>query len=219
MTIEFLKTELSAAQTRIVQLDSEVADKDQRNAILIARVKILEEKLNKDILDKYFPHEDLSTRRPPPPTDTVTTGGAAPGPSQSSTPPVQRIQTCCSGKQSSQQLSCSCSSGCCHSHNCSGRPPMSALHCQVNSNCSNQSHSNVIQVEKQDSLVELSNKVDIICSDVRDLKSVMRKLQNDFLTVNEVTPAAAQDDQNQNESLASVEEFISESMNISTNLN
>ena len=96
---------------------------------------------------------------------------------------------------------------------------MSALHCQVNSNCSNQSHSNVIQVEKQDSLVELSNKVDIICSDVRDLKSVMRKLQNDFLTVNEVTPAAAQDDQNQNESLASVEEFISESMNISTNLN
>ena len=59
---EILEKELSAAQTKIVMLDSQVKDKDQERAVLYARVKILEEKQNKEILEKYFPHpEALST--------------------------------------------------------------------------------------------------------------------------------------------------------------
>ena len=51
--INFLQTELNAAQARIVVLDKTVVDKDQELAVLWARIKILEEKQNKDVLDKY----------------------------------------------------------------------------------------------------------------------------------------------------------------------
>ena len=53
--INFLETELSAAQARIVILDKSIVDKDQELAVLRARVKILEEKLN-----KYFPKTKTS---------------------------------------------------------------------------------------------------------------------------------------------------------------
>ena len=54
-TIEILQKELSAAQSRIVILDSEIKDKNEQLKVLWARIKILEEKQNKDIIDKYFP--------------------------------------------------------------------------------------------------------------------------------------------------------------------
>ena len=56
-TIEFLRTELGAAQARIVILDASIVDKDKELSVLWARVQILEEKQNKDPLDKYFPHK------------------------------------------------------------------------------------------------------------------------------------------------------------------
>ena len=52
--IEFLQAELAAAQTRIVQLDANVKEKDQRVTILQARLKIFEDEQAKTIHDKYF---------------------------------------------------------------------------------------------------------------------------------------------------------------------
>lgn len=53
--IEFLQAELATAQTRIVQLDASVKDKDQTITILNARLKVLEEKQATTIHEKYFP--------------------------------------------------------------------------------------------------------------------------------------------------------------------
>ena len=53
--IEFLQGELSAAQARIVQLDTSVTDKDQTITILNARLKILEDEKTSKIQNKYFP--------------------------------------------------------------------------------------------------------------------------------------------------------------------
>ena len=63
--IEFLKNELKTAQTRIVQLDFEIKDKDQKISILLARNKILEEKKNEDLMNKYFPTSKPSSTTPP----------------------------------------------------------------------------------------------------------------------------------------------------------
>ena len=67
-TIEFLQNELNAAQTRIVQLDTDIKDKDQQLSVQRARIKFLEDKHNQDILDKYFPHKEKATQpvRTPP---------------------------------------------------------------------------------------------------------------------------------------------------------
>ena len=46
---EFLRTELGAAQSRIVILDASVKDKVQELSVLWARIQILEEKQNADI--------------------------------------------------------------------------------------------------------------------------------------------------------------------------
>ena len=63
--IKFLQTELSAAQTRIIQLDAKVIDLEQRITVLKAMNKVLEEKQLKDTLNKYFPtNTDLKTDCP-----------------------------------------------------------------------------------------------------------------------------------------------------------
>ena len=63
--IDFLQAELNSAQARIVQLDASIVDKDQRVAILMARLKLFEEKQANDIHEKYFPSNkrDQSTPR------------------------------------------------------------------------------------------------------------------------------------------------------------
>ena len=66
-TIDFLQNELNAARTRIVQLDADIKDKDQQISVQRAKIKILEDKQNKDILDKYFPRKDPATGSPDPP--------------------------------------------------------------------------------------------------------------------------------------------------------
>ena len=50
-----LKRELAAAQTRICQLDATIEEKDKRVAVLLSRIKILEERENASTYDKYFP--------------------------------------------------------------------------------------------------------------------------------------------------------------------
>ena len=69
-TIEFLRTELGAAQARIVILDASIVDKDKELSVLWARVQILEEKQNKELLDKYFPHK---TAKPTVPKSSTST--------------------------------------------------------------------------------------------------------------------------------------------------
>ena len=61
--INFLETELSAAQTRIVVLDKANDDKDQELAVLWARIKILEEKQNQDIFNKYSLNSQQADRQ------------------------------------------------------------------------------------------------------------------------------------------------------------
>ena len=96
-TIETLKKELSAAQSRIVLLDSEIKDKDQELSVLWTRIKILEEKQNKDIIDQYFPHpeskRDEASRKepspPPPPSSWPHGSDNPPTTGTSSDPPAQ----------------------------------------------------------------------------------------------------------------------------------
>lgn len=59
-----LNRELAAAQARISELDTQVADKDNRISILRARVKCLEEKANEQVYERYFggANQDHSSR-------------------------------------------------------------------------------------------------------------------------------------------------------------
>ena len=63
--INFLQTELSAAQTRIVQQDADIVDKDRRVSVLMARIKIFEDEQTKTLHEKYFQsgqsHQNSST--------------------------------------------------------------------------------------------------------------------------------------------------------------
>ena len=102
-TIEFLQNELKAAQTRIVQLDADIKDKDQQLSVQHARIKILEDKHNQDILDKYFPHKDKETVAPDPPPPSHHCSQCAP-------PPCTYHRSCnpapnyCSSKHPCQNL-------------------------------------------------------------------------------------------------------------------
>ena len=64
--INFLQTELAGAQARIVQLDANLKEKDQRVTILTAKIKVLEDENTKAVYDKYFPHAS-NVRTPPDP--------------------------------------------------------------------------------------------------------------------------------------------------------
>ena len=59
--IDFLEAELSAAQARIAQLDASVKDKENRVAILMARIKILEDERTKQLYENYFPEKSNNT--------------------------------------------------------------------------------------------------------------------------------------------------------------
>ena len=60
--IEFLQTELAAAQTRIVLLDASLKDKEQMCSVLLARVKVFEERENQKTFQTYFPDNAPRTR-------------------------------------------------------------------------------------------------------------------------------------------------------------
>ena len=64
-------------------LDSQIKDKDQEKGVLYARIKILEEKQNKVILDKYFPLPPADNPGSTSPTSCRT---SAKSPSQTSKP-------------------------------------------------------------------------------------------------------------------------------------
>ena len=49
---------MDTAKTRIVQLDAEILDKNQQISVLWSRIKILEEKVNNENIHKYFPNKN-----------------------------------------------------------------------------------------------------------------------------------------------------------------
>ena len=62
--IGFLEKELCAAQSRIVQLDASLKDKDQRVSVLMARIKIFEDENTRTVHEKYFPASNTTSQPP-----------------------------------------------------------------------------------------------------------------------------------------------------------
>ena len=169
-TINFLKTELGAAQTRIVELDAEIKDKDQRVAVLWARVQILEEKQNKDVLDKYFPHQADPNKPGPtssiaPPKTQIPSPPSCPG--SCAAPPPTLSGTCCTS-HCKQQLTHWCSPCPYQTH----APSHSSSH--RNHPCSTESPTE----SHNPSHVNLVNRVEVIADDILAMKAVLVELQN-----------------------------------------
>ena len=196
---DFLQAELSSAQARIVQLDASVVDKDQRISVLMARLKLFEEKQNKDIYDKYFPANDNS--QPIQPT-TV--------------PPPPCLSHCHPTHCPPHQTPPACS--------CSRHPPHPCLcHPPPHSQCSPAQSSSGNDV--MDTIKALTNEVAQIAKNTELLKSLMKKLghvpqpnandapfqtgANDatFEPLDELTAGQAGPS---NESFSSIDEFITD---------
>ena len=62
LDLAFTKRELASAQTRIVQLDAEILDKDKRIKVLLETVKAYEETETKRSYDTYFPRASTAPR-------------------------------------------------------------------------------------------------------------------------------------------------------------
>ena len=109
-TIDFLRTELGAAQARIVILDASIVDKDKELSVLWARVQILEEKQNKDLLDKYFPHK---TPQPAAPKTSASSSPCSSSGCTSSPMPCSychhhpTLFSCCSRSSATNNTGCS----------------------------------------------------------------------------------------------------------------
>ena len=100
--IEFLQTELAAAQTRIVQLDAALKDKEQMTSVLLARINGFEERENLKTFQTYFP-DNTSRKRA-----TETSSSA----SHSTSPSFFHPPRCCSNNLNTILR-------CCNHHSCS----------------------------------------------------------------------------------------------------
>ena len=199
--VEFLQTELNAAKARIVQLDASVEDKDRRVSVLMARLKLFEDKQNKDAFDKYFPTESNQH-------DNKTTPSAR----SSSTSPQPCQQSSCYPPHASK-----CSSHC-------SPPPLCCCHqrtthCHQNSQtfksspcqCKATKEFNLKDIE----LKEISDKIDTVNLNTEMLKTMMedkniktKSINEHNHNIDEAQTEAITTEQNLDESIASVEELI-----------
>ena len=131
--IYFLETELSAAQARIVVLDKASVDKDQELAVLWARIKILEEKQNQDILNKY----SLNNQQ----ADSQTSSSCT------SQPPTSPSTCCCRSKC----YSCTSPPSSCYYRST----------CSAQSNSQNRSHHCCLGNQKMNVIHEDTSKDDL----------------------------------------------------------
>ena len=159
--VEFLQTELNAAQARIVQLDSSILDKDRRVAVLMARLKVLEDANNKDVFDKYFPSDNKQNQ---------------PGKVHASYPTC----TACPTSLSCQQSACCrpqryCCSSSCH--------PASSPHCPchnrplIHKNMQPGPSSNHVSSDpdlKNTLMKELIDKIKETCIHTEELKTLIK---------------------------------------------
>ena len=182
-SIEILEKELSAAQAKIVLLDNQIKDKDQERAVLWARIKILEEKQNAELLDKYFPFADV----PVAPSQSSSGG-------PSSSPPLSR-QTCsCQATVRCNNQPCCSSQGCSAPSACSRpmwltQPP--CHHCP-HSQC----HSQVTSIPEStvsNQAADLSKEVEKTRLEVKSMEKELKGIKNLLASYEEgPTPSAAQ---------------------------
>ena len=200
-TNEFLRTELNAAQARIVLLDTTIKDKDPELSVLWARIKIFEEKENKEMLDKYFPHKSSSTAGGNSNRSSTETNSARPN------SPVYP-QPCC---QPPPQ---------CSSHRTCSATPLPCSHCYHPCNPSNTANHHVCTSGPSDDFL---NKINEISKELLELKIAVAAMNTKETPVsskkssksNEPPNKPAEDKKpddssstNLNTSFASVEEFI-----------
>ena len=165
---DFLQTELSAAKSRIVQLDTEIVDKDQQLSVLWSRIKILEDKQNSDLLDKYFPKKPNKT----PHAETANCS------EQSSSPTSQSCNFQCSRLPPSPQthnctlITCSSNMSCYQLHHCCSQIP------RRNSVCCTRSTTG--QSENK----EMLSKVSDIVKDIKQLEKVVNEIKSKLQTQN-----------------------------------
>ena len=231
-SIDILEKELSAAQAKIVTLDTQIKDKDQEREILWSRVRILEEKQNKEILDKYFPYQDNSSVK------TNNASSAAPSPDNSSARSPQSPAATCPPAPSVQ---CPCTS----SRRCAAQPPGCSHSCSsacrpmlfLPQLCSCQSPHLCQTQPLQQQSPNLSKKVEANSNEILMLKDLVYKLKHLPIQKNvipeslpssgspkpsvvtdqqirstpEVRGAAPSSGTSQDASIASIEEFIFDS--------
>ena len=213
--VEFLQTELNAAKARIVQLDASILDKDKRVSVLMARLKMFEDKHTKEVCEEYFPHEN----------DHCSNLG------QSSSEPARA--TCSSSTP--HPTSCSASSAACST------PPRCSFHCPpppCSSSCVHQCHcqhnhtanpeSCSRKVRDETDLKDIIEKIDLVGKETTKIKTVIQDLitnkdreSKDYSATNTKPPnkpeevplqpdVGPSDSPDLNASIASIEEFIPE---------
>ena len=93
--IEFLQTELNAAQARISQLDGSLKDKENRVSILMARIKILEDQRTGQLYENYFPTENISSNHSQPQSSCFRSCSQHPSPCANQCSPCHLQHVCC----------------------------------------------------------------------------------------------------------------------------
>ena len=151
LDLSFTKRELAGAQARIVQLDSEISDKDKRIKILLETVKNYETNESTRIYNKYFPgnspHPDLSS---------CSTGAQKP----------KLCHSCCINCKNPRPGLFTCSSLCVN-HSCPGRCS-SSQHQSCNPNIDS-NHG----AELKESLRELTGLLNELKLAVNQVKSTI----------------------------------------------
>ena len=180
-SIELLQKELSATQTKIVLLDSQIKDKDNERAVLYARIKILEEKQNSDILDKYFPLPNTSTSKASQAEKSSPEEGIKPLCSACSSPRCSSCSNTSLPRCCSQSSPCPTSTSLC-SHVSTAiqnlllliQPPCHNL----GTPCQHQDHSTRSQASNQESNNVLKREMETISLTINQLKSDLSTLKN-----------------------------------------
>jgi hypothetical protein len=205
-TVETLERELGAAQARIAMLDAELNDKKNECTALYKRIKILEEKENAVILDKYFPHAN---------TNSNEKFSSAPTNAATSANRPQSGSSC--GAQSSSIAPHDCPAF----HVC---PPSS---CHFLSLCQPRSHCQPKQAVQNDScnhstkvfetrLESSINQIEILQTEMTEIRKLLTEpthhpeVNRGKSPMDDYTPDASTNVSNANHdaSTASVEEFI-----------
>ena len=189
--ISFLETELSAAQSRIVVLDKSIVDKDQELSVCWARIKILEEKQNKDILDKYSLNSSSFQRK------------CSPVPSPSRAPPTCSYYTpaapCCSHPPP---------------------PPCSAAHMHHSAYHSCNHHNRTESNDLKRDIMEIRRDLDDIRNKINENVTTKVDDLNDISSTATAPPILTQQEQNMNDDEASIIEESHTNLNEShPNLN
>ena len=195
--INFLQTELAAAQTRIVQLDANVQDKDQRITVLMARIKIFEDEQTRVLHEKYFPSEERYQNTP----KSQHQSSQPPPATSRKDPPVPQ----CSANHSPPS--------CCHQ-------PLCCQHCSYRSHYRENEQPSHNDPNIESSIAGLQAQVTLLSEDTKSLHVALLKIQEhcnqsrvpsappqesaeNMRDTNETNSAHASDD-----SVVSMEEFI-----------